>query len=134
LFQKTIATMNYIFNREDEKNKRCELRRSLPDAEVMHWSRLKGRQLLGCKFRRQYSVGSFVLDFFSAEIKLGIELDGDSHFQSGVREYDQKRQQFIESFGIKVIRILNTEIYQNLDGVLEMIGREVVMRREATGG
>jgi very-short-patch-repair endonuclease len=132
--KRTISTMNEIFNREDEKNKRRELRRSMPDAEVMLWSRLKGRQLLGCKFRRQYSVGSFVLDFFSAEIKLGIELDGDSHFQSGVREYDEKRQQFIESFGIKVIRILNTDIYQNLDGVLEMIGREVVMRRERTGG
>jgi very-short-patch-repair endonuclease len=38
-----------------------------------------------------------------------------------------------KSFGIKIIRILNTEIYQNLDGVLEMVGREVVMRREATG-
>jgi very-short-patch-repair endonuclease len=132
--KRTISTMNEIFNREDEKNKRRELRRSMPDAEVMLWSRLKGRQLLGCKFRRQYSVGSFVLDFCSAEIKLGIELDGDSHFQSGVREYDQKRQQFIESFGIKIIRILNTEIYQNLDGVLEMIGREVVMRRERIGG
>jgi very-short-patch-repair endonuclease len=130
----TIATMNEIFNREGEKNNRRELRRSMPDAEAMLWSRLKGRQLLKCKFRRQYSVGSFVLDFFSVEIKLGIELDGDSHFQSGVREYDQKRQQFIESFGIKVIRILNTEIYQNLDGVLEMVGREVVMRSERTGG
>jgi very-short-patch-repair endonuclease len=125
--------MNEIFDREDGKNKRRELRRSMPDAEVMLWSRLKGRQLLGCKFRRQYSVGSFVLDFFSAEIKLGIELDGDSHFRSGVREYDQKRQQFIESFGIKVIRLLNTEIYQNLDGALEMIGREVLMKRERTG-
>jgi very-short-patch-repair endonuclease len=130
----TIATMNEIFNREDEKNKRRALRRSMPDAEVMLWSRLKGRQLLGCKFRRQYSVGSFVLDFFSPEIKMGIELDGDSHFQSGVREYDQKRQQFIESFGIKIIRILNIEIYQNLDGVLEMIGHAVLMRRERTGG
>jgi very-short-patch-repair endonuclease len=131
---KTIATMNEIFNREDEKNKRRELRRSMPEAEVMLWSRQKGRQLLGCKFRRQYSVGAFVLDFFAAEIKLGIEIDGDSHFQSGVPEYDQKRQQFIESFEIKIVRILNTEIYQSLDGVLEMIGREVVMRREATGG
>jgi very-short-patch-repair endonuclease len=131
--KKTIATMNEIFNREDGKNKRRELRRSMSDAEVMLWSRLKRRQLLGCKFRRQYSVGAFVLDFFSAKIKLGIELDGDSHFQIGVREYDQKRQQFIESFGIKIIRILNTEIYQNLDDVLEMIGGEVLMKRERTG-
>jgi very-short-patch-repair endonuclease len=58
---------------------------------------------------------------------------GTATFQSGAHEYDQKRQQFIESFGIKIIRILNTEIYQNLDGVLGMVGREVVMRREATG-
>jgi very-short-patch-repair endonuclease len=120
---------NQFFNREDETEKRQRLRRSMPQAEVILWSRLKGRQLLGCKFRRQYSVGEFVIDFFSVEAKLGIELDGDTHFQQGVREYDRKRQEFIESFGIRVIRILNTDVYQNLDGVLEMIGREVLDRR-----
>ena len=71
-----------------------------------------------------------VIDFFSVEIKLGIELDGDSHFQPGAPEYDRKRQQFIESFGIKTVRILNKDVYENLDGVLEMIGREVLERRE----
>ncbi len=101
----------------------------MPNAEVMLWSRLKGRQLLGCKFRRQYSVGSFVIDFFSVEIKLGIELDRESHFQVGAPEYDQKRQKFIEAFGIRIVRVLNTDIYDNLDGVLEMIGREIVQRR-----
>jgi very-short-patch-repair endonuclease len=79
---------------------------------------------------KQYSVGSFVIDFFSVEIKLGIELDGDSHFQPGAAEYDREREQFIESFGIRIVRILNTEVYDNLDGVLEMIGREVLKRRE----
>ena len=79
--------------------------------------------------RRRYGVGSFVIDFFSGESKLGIELDGDSHFQPGEPEYDRKRQQFIESFGIRLVRILNTEVYENLDGVLEMIGREVLGRR-----
>jgi len=122
--------MNEFFNRESETDKRRQLRGSMPDAEIILWSRLKGRQLLGCKFRRQYSVGSFVIDFLSVEIKLGIELDGDSHFQPGAPEYDQKRQQFIESFGIMIVRILNTDIYDNLDGVLEMLGREVLRRRE----
>src|SRR3954447_12532748 len=102
----------------------------MPEAEVILWSRLKGRQLLECKFRRQYSVGSFVIDFFSAEIKLGIELDGDSHFQPGVPDYDREWQQFIESFEIRVVRILNTDVYKNLDGVVEMIGREILARRE----
>jgi very-short-patch-repair endonuclease len=86
-----------------------------------------------CKFHRQYSAGSFVLDFFAAEIKMGIELDGDSHFQSGVREYDQKRQQFIDSFESEIVRILNIEIYQNLDGVLDMIGREGADEEIAVG-
>ena len=81
--------MNEFFNRESETDKRRQLRASMPDAEVILWSRLKGRQLLGCKFRRQYSVGSFVIDFFSVEIKLGIELDGESHYQPGAADYDR---------------------------------------------
>ncbi len=121
--------MNEFFNREDQTSKRRELRGSMPNAEVILWSRLKGRQLLGCKFRRQYSVGTFVIDFFAVEIKLGIELDGDSHFQPGALEYDRKREQFIESFGIRIVRVLNSDVHDNLDGVLEMIGREVDRRR-----
>ena len=122
--------MNEFFNRESETGKRRQLRGSMPEAEVILWSRLKGRQLLGCKFRRQYGVGTFVIDFFSVEIKLGIELDGDSHFHPGAPEYDRKRQQFITSFGIRIVRILNSDVYNNLDGVLEMIGREVLERRQ----
>ena len=121
--------MNEFFNRQSETEKRRQLRASMPNAEVVLWSRLKGRQLLGCKFRRQYSVGSYVVDFCSAEIKLGIELDGDSHFQPGSREYDRSRQDFIESYGIRLVRVLNADVYENLDGVLEMIAREVLERR-----
>ena len=121
--------MTEFFNRAEETPKRRELRNTMPKAEVILWSRLKGRQLLGCKFRRQYGVGAFVMDFYSPEIKLDIELDGDSHFQEGRPEYDRRRQAFIESFGIKIIRFLNGEIYENLDGVLEAIAREIIVRR-----
>jgi len=123
--------MTKFYNQESEKNKRQQLRGSLPQAEVWLWARLKGRQLLDCKFRRQYSVGAFVIDFYAPEVKLGIELDGDSHFQAGAHEYDRGRQAFIESFGIRIMRFVNSEIYDNLDGVLEAIGREVLMRRAA---
>jgi very-short-patch-repair endonuclease len=119
------------FNREAEREKRRQLRSSMTDAEVILWSRLKGRRILGCKFRRQYSVGSFIVDFFSAEVKLGIELDGGSHFGVGARAYDEKRQRFIESFGIRILRFSNTEVSGNLDGVLEKIGGEVLVRRSA---
>ena len=73
--------MTEIFNQSTEKSIRQELRNSMPTAEVILWTRLRGRQLLGCKFRRQYSVGAYVMDFYSPEVKLGIELDGDSHFR-----------------------------------------------------
>ena len=121
--------MTEFFNREAEKERRRQLRQSMPPAEVMLWTCLKGRRMLGCKFRRQYGVGTFMIDFYSVEIKLGIELDGESHFHDRAQEYDQERQKFIESFGIKIIRFLNDDIYEGLDGVLQAIGREVVERR-----
>jgi len=121
--------MTEFFNREAEKERRRQLRQSMPATEVMLWTCLKGRRMLGCKFRRQYGVGTFMIDFYSVEIKLGIELDGESHFHDQAQEYDQKRQKFIESFGIKIIRFLNDDIYEGLDGVLQAIGREIVERR-----
>src|ERR1700678_4045049 len=114
--------MNEFYSRESETDKRRQLRGTMPDAEVILWSRLKGRQLLGCKFRRQHSVGAFVMDFYSPEIRLAIELDGDSHYQEGAKEYDQERTQFIERFGIRIVRVLNSDVHENLDGILEMIG------------
>ncbi len=55
----------------------------MPEAEVILWSKLQSRQVDGLKFRRQYSVGRFVVDFYCSELKLAIEVDGDSHFQGG---------------------------------------------------
>ena len=121
--------MTEFFNREAEKERRRQLRQSMPAAEVMLWTGLKGRRMPGCKVRRQYGVGPFLIDFDSVEIKLGIELDGESHFHDRAQEYDQKRQKFIESFGIKIIRFLNDDIDEGLDGVLQAIGREIVERR-----
>jgi very-short-patch-repair endonuclease len=123
--------MTEFFNRTSEKAKRQQLRNNMPPAEVILWSRLQRRQLLGCKFRRQYSVGAFVIDFYSPEIKLGIELDGDSHYREGGPEYDRERQEYIASFGITIVRFINPEVYDNLDGVVEMIAREITMRRAA---
>ncbi len=93
----------------------------MPKAEMILWRFLKGKNLNGYKFRRQYSVGAYVLDFYCAKLKLAIELDGDSHFVDGVQEYDKMRQTFIESFGIKFLRFTNYEIYTNIEAVLNEI-------------
>ncbi|SKB12466.1 conserved hypothetical protein [Planktothrix sp. PCC 11201] len=78
--------MTELYNRNSEKEKRQFLRNNMTAAEQKLWLQLKGKQLENCKFRRQYSVSQFIIDFYSPEIKLAIEVDGDSHFQEGAQE------------------------------------------------
>ncbi len=113
--------MTKLYNRTSEKAKRQQLRRNMTKAEFMLWQKLKGKQLEGVKFRSQYGVGQFVVDFYCPELKLAIEIDGDSHFQDGAQEYDWARQAFIESVGIRFLRITNDDVYKNLEDVLERI-------------
>jgi very-short-patch-repair endonuclease len=94
-------------------------------AEAIVWQKLRCKQLENCKFRNQYSVDRFVLDFYSPELKLAIEIDGDSHFQEGAAQYDEERQIFIESTGIIFLRFTNNEVYENLNGVLETIVEKI---------
>lgn len=105
----------------------------MPQAEVLLWSKIRGKQICGCKFRRQYSVGPYVIDFYCPEFKLAIELDGDSHFGEGSERRDTARQVFIESFGIKFLRFSNEDVFRNLEAVLEAIATGIVARmsREA---
>ncbi len=102
----------------------------MPPAEQLVWARLKGRQIEDCKFRRQYSVGAFVIDFYSVEIKLAIEIDGESHFRDGAEVYDRERQSSIEAAGIQFLRFTNTQVYQELDSVIESISQMICALRE----
>jgi len=113
--------MTKVFNRGSEKKKRRLLRNNMPKAELLLWSKLKGRALGGFKFRRQYGVSKFVLDFYCPELKLAIEVDGDSHFMEGAEENDMERQRIIESYGIAFLRFTNIDIYENMSAVLERI-------------
>jgi hypothetical protein len=69
-----------VFNRISEKPVRQSLRKALPAAELILWSKLKSRQVNGWKFRRQFGVGPYVVDFYCPALKLAIEIDGDSTF------------------------------------------------------
>jgi very-short-patch-repair endonuclease len=82
---------------------------------------LSRKQMNGFKFRRQYSVNQYVIDFYCPVLKLAVEIDGDSHYRFSSLEYDDKRQKFIESFGIKFLRFTNDDVYNNIDGVLQTI-------------
>ncbi len=119
--------MTKLYNKSSEKPKRQALRNNMPLAEKIIWAKLRNQQIEGCKFCRQYSIDAFVVDFYTPELKLVIEIDGDSHYQEGIPEYDYERQLFLESKITKVLRFTNQEIYKELEGVVERI-REVICR------
>src|SRR5262245_5349246 len=109
------------YNTRSQKNFRKQLRNSLTAAEALLWQNLKGRQLLGRKFRRQISVGRYIVDFYCPEAGLVIELDGERHFSITIDEYEAQRTKYLEQEGLRVIRFENKELYENLEGILEKI-------------
>ena len=115
--------MTLHFNRNREKGKRRSLRVKATLAEKHLWQRLRNRQLNGAKFRRQYSVDAFVLDFYCPAGKLAIEVDGGYHLHPDVQDYARTRQRHIEKFGIRFLRFTNEQVLENTEGVLAEIGR-----------
>jgi very-short-patch-repair endonuclease len=107
-----------VFNRAEVKDLRRKLRRNQTPAEAIVWSKVRGNQL-GVKFRRQYSVERFVVDFYAAEVRLAIELDGAVHFTAEAEARDRAREAVIMQYGITFLRFTNREVETNLEGVLE---------------
>jgi len=115
-----------VFNRKYLKYKRKHLRNNSTEAEILLWTYLKGKQLKGRKFRRQQSIGNYIVDFYCPEEKLVVELDGDFHFDEEIKKYDAGRTEYINNFGIKLIRFENQEVLYNLETVLESIEKEFI--------
>ena len=110
--------MTEIFNKKEHIKRRQYLRNNMTKAEVVLWSKLKGKQLNGLKFRRQCSINNYVVDFYYPERKLAIEIDGDVHAYNSRIIYDKQRQKEIEALGIKVLRYTNADVINNIEGVL----------------
>ena len=110
-----------IYNIQSKKALRTELRNSGTPAEALLWSRLRNRQVAGKKFRRQYGVGPFILDFYCPECRIAIELDGASHFPSGGNEYDVRRTKYLNRRGIRVIRFENRILFEDPESVVKTI-------------
>jgi very-short-patch-repair endonuclease len=111
----------YIHNRVELKNFRKFLRNNCTQAESILWNYIKGRQLDGRKFRRQHSVGSYILDFYCPEEKLAIELDGAHHFTPEGMARDEKRTQYLNTLNINVLRFENDLILRHTSFVLSEI-------------
>lgn len=107
--------MYQVFNQKATAQFRKTLRSKATPQEVVLWSRLR-RNSLGVKFRRQHAIGDYIVDFYCAEKKLAVEIDGWQH--QVVQDYDAQRTAFFARLGIKVVRFWNNEVNDNLEGVL----------------
>jgi very-short-patch-repair endonuclease len=95
-------------------------RHPLTPAEAKIWSRVRSRGL-GFKIRRQHPIWRFIADFYCAEAKLVIEIDGDSHAEPDQEDYDRARTKWLEERGYQVIRIMNEDVHRRLEDTLNEI-------------
>lgn len=108
-------------NLPHKKEERRTLRNNLTSAEAVLWNRLKSAQLAGRKFRRQHSIGEFILDFYCPQEKLAVELDGAGHFTASGNLHDAARTEYLNAVGIRAVRFENKVIWSGLDSVLHSI-------------
>lgn len=99
------------------------LRKSQTDTEKRLWHSLRNRQLARFKFRRQQPIATYIVDFVCLEHKLVVELDGGQH--AGQQSYDVERTRILNKQGFKVLRFWNNEVFENMEGVLSVILREL---------
>jgi very-short-patch-repair endonuclease len=104
------------------KDRRKDLRNNQTSQEIILWNMLRQRRLK-YKFKRQHSVGPYILDFYCPEKRLAIELDGSQHLQN--QDYDKERSDYLEEFNIKMLRFWNHEVDVKIDFVVEKIKEEL---------
>lgn len=95
------------------------LRKNATEVEKLLWLRLRKRQLLNCKFRRQHPIGPYIVDFVCMDKKLIVELDGGQH--ADTTAYDDQRTEYLERNGYVVLRFWNNQVAEDLDDVLASI-------------
>jgi len=110
-----------IYNASTSREYRIKLRNSLTPAEAVLWKCLQGSQVLSKKFRRQFSVGRYIVDFYCPECRLAIELDGARHFSITIDEYEAARTKYLEDCGIRILRFENKVVFDNLEAVIDAI-------------
>ena len=103
-----------------------ELRKNMTKEERRLWYDYLSRYPL--RFRRQVTMGNYIVDFYCAAAKLVIELDGSQHYEEAGMEYDARRSAYLESLGIYVLRFSNSDIIRNLRGVCAIIDKVVAER------
>ena len=114
----SMENKRQIFSANRMLYRRKNLRQKSTPAERILWHKIR-KKSLGYKFKRQFSIDNYVVDFYCPDKKLAIELDGEIHKQRKV--YDEYRTRYLKAYGVMEIRFKNIEIIENLGDVVEQI-------------
>jgi len=106
---------------KEQIDKSRELRKNMTSQERKLWSIIRNRQFFGYRFRRQFPIGQYIVDFICREKKIIIEIDGGQHNEIKNIQYDNKRTEYLISEGYKVIRFWNNDVDKNIYGVYEKL-------------
>ena len=104
---------------KETRTRARRLRRELTPAEKKLWPHLRDHQMFGVNFRRQYPIEPFIVDFYCPACKLVVEIDGDTH--ADLQPRDAARTAKLEEIGCRVVRFTNSDVHENLAGVLDAI-------------
>ena len=99
-----------------------DLRKNMTETELFLWNKIRRKQLYGYQFyqTKEY-IGSYIVDFYCPAAKLVIELDGGQHYsEDGIRE-DKKRDNYLLSLGLRILRFSDREVFKNTEGVIDKI-------------
>ncbi len=110
--------MSNIHNNTSLKSIRKALRNKATSAEATLWKYLKNSQLKGIKFRRQHSIGDYIVDFYCPSARLAIELDGEVHTYDTINEIDNMKMMLLNRMNIRLLRFENKFVFTNLEAVL----------------
>jgi very-short-patch-repair endonuclease len=110
--------MTQLYNLEKYKFLRRKLRQDITVSEKIFWRRLRDRRF-NYKFRRQYSVGKYIIDFYCPQLRLAIEIDGATHETKEQLENDRLKEEFLKSHNIILKRYLNVDLKENIGAVMD---------------
>jgi very-short-patch-repair endonuclease len=116
-----VEKKDHIFNRKYLKPNRKWLRNNSTSAEAALWNLLKDKQVEGRKFRRQQSIGKYIVDFYCSQERLIIELDGNIHGEYYNIERDTIRDAYLDTLGLKILRFENRLVFQHPEFILDEI-------------
>ncbi|MEO1433154.1 MAG: endonuclease domain-containing protein [Cyanobacteria bacterium J06633_8] len=117
--KKFIKTAYHLPYNQKLVEKAKELRKNMTSAEIKLWNYYL--KTLKIRFLRQRPIDNFIVDFYCANLKLVIEIDGESHFTDEAKNYDAQRTLILENYGLQVIRFTNEQVFKNFEGVCESI-------------